>query len=127
MSAAAAVPTIEIAKGLDHRTVWRWHFYAGLFCIPFVLWLSITGTIFLFFPQIQAWLDRPYTHLSTIGPISSVNDQVKAALTSQPGSNLHAYELPHNATSPAEILVGKGYDEFRLQPAFSLQSSDGSD
>lgn len=33
---------------LNYRTVWRWHFYAGLFCIPFVIWLSITGSIYLF-------------------------------------------------------------------------------
>lgn len=24
----------------DHVTAWRWHFYAGLLCIPFVLWLA---------------------------------------------------------------------------------------
>ena len=65
------------STGLDHRTVWRWHFYAGLFCIPFVLWLAITGTIFLFHPQIQQWLDRPFDHLSTAGPEATVNAQVQ--------------------------------------------------
>jgi uncharacterized iron-regulated membrane protein len=72
-----------------------------LFCIPFVLWLAVTGTIFLFSPQIQAVLDRHFTHLSTSGPVALVNDQVKAAIAAVPGSNLHAYELPHNPTSPA--------------------------
>jgi hypothetical protein len=38
----ATVTTPALARGLDHRTVWRWHFYAGLFCIPFVLWLATT-------------------------------------------------------------------------------------
>jgi uncharacterized iron-regulated membrane protein len=28
-----------------YNAVWRWHFYAGLFCMPFVLWLAATGTI----------------------------------------------------------------------------------
>ena len=23
-----------------YSSVWRWHFYAGLFCIPFVIWLA---------------------------------------------------------------------------------------
>jgi uncharacterized iron-regulated membrane protein len=27
----------------DYGAVWRWHFYAGLFCIPFILWLACTG------------------------------------------------------------------------------------
>src|SRR3546814_7927493 len=29
-----------------YNAVWRWHFYAGLFCIPFVIWLALTGTIY---------------------------------------------------------------------------------
>ncbi len=26
-----------------YRTIWRWHFYAGLLVIPLVLVLSLTG------------------------------------------------------------------------------------
>ena len=26
-----------------YRTIWRWHFYAGLFVMPFILILSVTG------------------------------------------------------------------------------------
>lgn len=46
-----------------YRLIWRWHFYAGLFCIPFVLALSLTGSIYLFRAQIDAWLDAPYNHV----------------------------------------------------------------
>ena len=42
------------------------------------------------------------------------DDQVKAALAAEPGSNLHAYQLPLTPTSPAEILVGQGLKEFRV-------------
>lgn len=70
MSTISVAGELEKSRGLDYRTVWRWHFYAGLFCIPFVLWLSVTGTIFLFHPQIQHWLDRLYDHLSITQPES---------------------------------------------------------
>ena len=100
-------------KGLDHRTVWRWHFYAGLFCIPFVLWLSVTGTIFLFHPQIQRLLDRPYDHLS-ITQRATANAQVQAALAARPGTTLDSYELPHSPTSAAQILVDQGAEQFRV-------------
>ena len=100
-------------RGLDHRTVWRWHFYAGLFCIPFVLWLSVTGTIFLFHPQIQHWLDRPYDHL-TITERSTANAQVQAALAAMPGTTLDSYQLPKTPTSAAEVLVDKGSEQFRV-------------
>jgi uncharacterized iron-regulated membrane protein len=101
------------SKGLDHRTVWRWHFYAGLFCIPFVLWLSVTGTIFLFKPQIESFLDRPYDHLS-ITQRATANAQVQAALAAVPGSVMDSYELPHTATSAAQVLVDKGTQQFRV-------------
>jgi uncharacterized iron-regulated membrane protein len=114
MASTTVVAAPKKQPWLDYRTVWRWHFYAGLFCIPFILWLACTGTIFLFHPQIQAWLDRPYSHLSTEGPAAGVNDQVKAALAAVPGSSLHAYQLPFNTQAPAEVLVGKGLKEFRV-------------
>jgi uncharacterized iron-regulated membrane protein len=109
----APIATPEIPSGLDHRTVWRWHFYAGLFCIPFVLWLATTGTIFLFKPQIERFLDRPYDHLS-ITQRATANAQVQAALVAVPGSTLDSYELPHTSTSAAQILVDKGTQQFRV-------------
>jgi len=77
-----------------YRTIWRWHFYAGLIAIPFVLWLATTGAIYLFRPQIEAWLDRPYSHLDVTGARASAAAQVSAALKAVPGSNLHFYQLP---------------------------------
>jgi uncharacterized iron-regulated membrane protein len=112
MSTASAVLPRQ-STGLDHRTVWRWHFYAGLFCIPFILWLSVTGTVFLFHPQIQHWLDRPYDRL-TIGQRATANAQVQAALAAVPGSTLDAYELPHTSSSAAQVLVDKGTQQFRV-------------
>jgi uncharacterized iron-regulated membrane protein len=107
------LPYVAPSKGLDHRTVWRWHFYAGLFCIPFVLWLSVTGTIFLFHPQIQHFLDRPYDHLS-INQRATANAQVQAALAAVPGSTLDSYELPRSATSASQVLIDKGAAQFRV-------------
>jgi uncharacterized iron-regulated membrane protein len=99
--------------GLDYRSVWRWHFYAGLFCIPFVLWLATTGTIFLFHPQIQHWLDRPYDRL-LIDQRATASAQVQTALTAVPGSALDSYQLPYTSTSAAEVLVDKGADQYRV-------------
>jgi len=99
---------------VDHRTVWRWHFYAGIFCIPFVIWLAITGTIYLFKPQIERWLDRPYDRLQITGPRASSEAHVQAAINAVPGSNLHYYELPLTAQSAVRVIVGRGKDEFRV-------------
>ena len=95
------------ARQLTYNSVWRWHFYAGLFCIPFAIWLSITGGIYLFKPQIEAWIDRDYDHLVITGPLASPKDQVAAALATVPMSVLNAYEMPTSETSAIRILVGK--------------------
>lgn len=92
----------------DYRTVWRWHFYAGLFCIPFVLWLACTGAIYLFKPQVEAWLDRPYDHLQIDGPLAAPQAQVAAALAAVPGGRLNAYQLPPAPGAAVRILVGRG-------------------
>ena len=76
-----------------YALVWRLHFYAGLFCIPFLLWLSLTGPLYLFKPQIDAWEDRPYDRLAIDGPLAAPSAQVQAALDAVPGAVLNAYEL----------------------------------
>ncbi|WP_050461554.1 PepSY-associated TM helix domain-containing protein [Herbaspirillum autotrophicum] len=35
----------------NYRILWRWHFYAALFVMPFLLALAVTGTIYVFKPQ----------------------------------------------------------------------------
>jgi uncharacterized iron-regulated membrane protein len=98
----------------SYRTVWRWHFYAGLFSIPFVLWLSVTGSAYLFRPQIEAWLDRPYDSLQWSGARASAEDQVRTALHAIPGSNLHFYQLPRTDHAAVQVVVGHGIEEYRV-------------
>ncbi|MBN3853791.1 PepSY domain-containing protein [Paraburkholderia sp. Ac-20340] len=51
-----------------YRTLWRWHFYAGLFVMPFLIVLAITGTIYCFQPQIEPLL---YPHRLVVTPADS--------------------------------------------------------
>ncbi|WP_412025306.1 PepSY-associated TM helix domain-containing protein [Burkholderia cepacia] len=48
-----------------YRTLWRWHFYAGLFVMPFLVILAITGTLYCFQPQIEPLL---YPHRLVVEP-----------------------------------------------------------
>ncbi|AQR72910.1 PepSY domain-containing protein [Sphingomonas sp. LM7] len=97
-----------------YNAVWRWHFYAGLFCMPFVLWLAATGTIYLWKPQIEAWLERPYNSLTPTGPRASAETQVRAALAAVPGATLHRYQLPQAPGEAARVIVGKDRAETRV-------------
>ena len=97
-----------------YNTIWRWHFYAGLFCIPFVLLLSVTGAIYLFKPQVEAVLDKPYNHLVITGATASAEAQVLAALAAVPGTKLNAYELPESPYAAVRVLVGSKQDLTRV-------------
>ena len=96
-----------------YRLIWRWHFYAGLFCLPFIVWLSITGMIYLFKPQIEPLLEQQYAHV-TAGTSQPVSAQVTAALKAVPGGVLNAYELPTSRGAATRVLVGKGPEIIRV-------------
>jgi uncharacterized iron-regulated membrane protein len=99
---------------LDYRAVWRWHFYAGLFSIPFIVVLAVTGAIYLFKPQVEAWLDHPYDHLTLTGYSSSAEAHVTAALAAVPGAKLFAYEVPISPDAAARVLVKRDNDQIRV-------------
>ena len=56
-----SIPRVRPASAAvnpGYRTLWRWHFYAGLFVMPFLIVLAITGTLYCFQPQIEPLLYR---------------------------------------------------------------------
>lgn len=108
-----AVPEPREVRWPDYRAVWRWHFYAGLFCIPFVIVLSITGAIYLFKPQIEAWTDRQFDQL-TVGRRAPVTEQVRAAMAVIPGAIPTGYEIPAAPQSAARVLVRAGGETIRV-------------
>ena len=91
----------------DYAAVWRWHFYAGLFCLPFFCWLALTGSAYLFRPDIEAWLDRPYEGLSLVGPRPAPSIEAAAAIAAVPGAAFSRYEPPATPTGAAQVVVAK--------------------
>jgi uncharacterized iron-regulated membrane protein len=104
-------------KASLYRTIWRWHFYAGLFVVPMVLILALTGAAYLFKPQVERWEERAWRNLPTENA-ASPDDQVQAALAAYPGSRLHSYRLPQSESDAVLIHValaahGDGRPEMR--------------
>ena len=85
-----------------YRTIWRWHFYAGLFVLPFVFMLSVTGGIYLFKPQIDRWEESAFQNLPVENTVSA-NEQLAAAITAYPGAQFQSYRLPQNPGDAAAI------------------------
>jgi uncharacterized iron-regulated membrane protein len=97
-----------------YRTLWRWHFYAGVFAIPFVIILSISGAIYLFKPQLDAIHDAPYRNLTISSELATPEQQVKAALAAVPNATFSAYELPRESTDAVNILLENAGEKTRV-------------
>src|SRR5690606_2178233 len=105
MTTSASINNNESRPAALYRIIWRWHFYAGLFCIPFVLTLAISGTIYLFKPQIDAWVDRPFQELAIGDQRASPSELIATALGAVEGSRFLQYQLPESDRHAVIVAV----------------------
>lgn len=94
-----------------YRAVWRWHFFAGLLVIPFMLNLAVTGGLYLFKDEIDntvfAYRNVVEPRSETLAP-SLLVDSAKAAL---PGSKVIRYRAPADPSHSARVTVAMGAEK----------------
>ncbi len=96
-----------------YRAVWRWHFYAGLLVLPFLIVLAVTGALYLFRDEIDGIVHADLKRVEArAAPSKAPSDLIAAALTARPGTALK-YLPPASAEASAEVLV-EGADGARL-------------
>ncbi|RYF36668.1 MAG: PepSY domain-containing protein, partial [Comamonadaceae bacterium] len=63
-------PRAPLAAGESglYRRVWRWHFYAGLVCLPFLAMMAVTGALYLFDEPIESLV---YARMRFVEPASA--------------------------------------------------------
>ncbi len=88
-----------------YRAVWRWHFYAGLLCAPFLLILSVTGAIYLFNDEIN---DLVYPELRFV-PVAAeavpLSRMQAAVLAFYPGGAVTRMDTPKAPGRSVEVFV----------------------
>lgn len=88
-----------------YRRVWRWHFYAGLVCLPFLMLLAATGGLYLFKDPIENWVYRPLLTVDVKpGTPLSAEALVSRALVALPGTAVRFVSPPAPGRS-AEVGV----------------------
>ncbi len=97
----------RVIKRFDevYKTIWRWHFYAGIFCAPILIVIAITGAIYLF----QSELDQVmYNDLITVSQEERylAPDVQKNIINKQyPGKSILLFIPPKNVTSSSEFVI----------------------
>ncbi len=87
-----------------HRTLWRWHFYAGLIVAPFLLVLSLTGAIYLFNDEIDDAVYPGLRHVASVERALPPSRLIAAARAAHPGA-VSRIDLPAAPDRPAIVTV----------------------
>ena len=85
---------LEAAAGDLRRRAWRWHFLAALLVIPFVLWQSATGTLYLWS---ESMVDQRHPDLRFVEPGAErapLDAQVQAAREYAAGAAINDVLVP---------------------------------
>ena len=84
-----------------YRSVWRWHFYAGLVVVPFLIVMALTGLVMLYGNSVETFLGAKHW-VAPGGERATLVAQSEAALASVPGSSLKLVVEP---ASPERATV----------------------
>ena len=86
---------------------WRWHFYAGIFVIPFLVMLTLTGSFMMIYSGLGHEMGIAPDVVAS-GPARAVSAQAQAALDAVPDGTLTTYVAPESATRPAYFEISQG-------------------
>ena len=87
-----------------YRAVWRWHFYAGLLVLPFLITLAITGGFYLFKTELDNIIHSDLKQVEIGQQHVAASQMLAAALAAHPGTVVK-FTDPPTQTSSAEITV----------------------
>lgn len=103
---ADAAPAVSPARLPLQRAIWRWHFYAGLLSVPFMVLLAVTGSIYLFKDEINTTIFAHRTVVADPGtPALAPSVLAANALAALPGSTLVSFIDPVTRASSAVVTA----------------------
>jgi uncharacterized iron-regulated membrane protein len=96
---------MNVAPVSFYNQAWRWHFYAGLFVIPFMIMLSVTGIIYLFKPQLDNLMYADLLQVNGSGQVLSAEQQLARVQAAYPQATVSQYLPPVDAQHSAQFVV----------------------
>lgn len=95
-----------------YRSVWRWHFFAGLYVVPFLIMLSVTGLVMIFDPIIEKALHSDLYKVEQVSakPIS-FEAQYQLVAAQYPDNTIKRLYVSNDATDATRFQVSVGDDD----------------
>ncbi len=97
-----------------YRAIWRWHFFAGLIAIPFMLLLATTGGLYLFKDEIDHTLFG-YRNIVPVGAAALTPEALVAASSEAvPGGQAAIYRDPPRPDTSAIVTFRTGVSDVKV-------------
>jgi uncharacterized iron-regulated membrane protein len=87
-------PEAAAGGGRQWRAVWRIHFYSGMFALPFILLMAVTGLVILYTQPIQDWTQGDLYKVDVGEETVSYEDQVAAVEDAYPEASVISLTTP---------------------------------
>lgn len=91
-----------------YLAAWRWHFYAGLLVVPFLLVLACTGAVMLLSGPIDAIRHREWLRVAPGEAALSPEEQVRRVSAAYPHAAVAMYLPPRAADHAAQVSIVPG-------------------
>lgn len=98
---------VPLKKGNNrvYKTMWRWHFYAGIIFAPLLVLLAVTGSIYLFKAEIEEVLYEDFYQVSPQEEKVTVTDQLEEVKRLYPEAVITKYRPGENEQRSSEIAI----------------------
>ncbi|MCW2396735.1 MULTISPECIES: PepSY-associated TM helix domain-containing protein [unclassified Sphingobium] len=81
-----------------YQAVWRWHFYAGLIVLPVLLWMAITGALYLYKPEIERLVYADWSHVTPKDAPQPLSEMI-ATVERESGQQVSQIQRPAEPTA----------------------------
>ncbi|MCM3759188.1 PepSY domain-containing protein [Alkalihalobacillus oceani] len=89
-----------------YQTVWRWHFYAGVIFAPIIFILAFSGGVYLFKPQIEAYLYQDLIKVNEVEDTRlSYTDQMNRVREQYPDAQISSVTIPEDKERTIEFAI----------------------
>lgn len=92
-------------------SLWRWHFYSGLYVAPFMLMLALTGIVMMYNPHIEDWRYADLIFVEAPQPGHNLPQRLPASVQLQavkdayPGFRVRQYQPPKAADRSSRFKI----------------------
>ena len=92
-------------KKARYAVLWRWHFYAGIIVAPFLIFLALTGGVYLFQPQIDEFIYKDYYEITPDGSKVSATELINSVKEKYPEASVSSFRPGENESRSSEVGI----------------------